>query len=145
MLCDKCKNAVFSVLFFVSFCLGTIFGVFLLRVISKNGSEWLTSYCTVLEQAEALSPGSALFALLRPVMLVFVAGMIPKGYRLLPVLIFFRGCLTAYTASACYITGMTLSLVILRGLVLLPLFYFFCRWVYLMQTRNLTAGQVETS
>lgn len=140
----KCKNAVFSALFFLFFSLGTICGAFLLQMISQEDGGWIRAYCTALSQAEALSPWAALFVLVRPILLVLAAGMVPGGYRLLPVLIFLRGCLTAYAAAACFVTGMSPAFVILRGLLLLPFFYFFCRWVYGMQTRDLTAGQAKT-
>ena len=75
---------------------------------------------------------------------VLAVGMIPGGYRLLPVLVFLRGCLTAYAAAACYVTGSSPAFVIFRGLLLLPLFYYFCRWVYTMQAPGLSAGQTGT-
>ena len=36
------------------------------------------------------------------------------------------------------------AFVIFRGLLLLPLFYYFCRWVYTMQAPGLSAGQTGT-
>ena len=129
----KCKNTVFSISFFFFFILGTICGTLLFRLISRSGSDWITAYCLALADSDLPSLVSLLFLLLRPILLVLVAGILPGGYRLLPALIFFRGCLMAYSASACFVTGISPAFVIVRGFVLLPLFYFFCRWVYRMQ------------
>lgn len=129
----KCKNAVFSGLFLLIFSLGAICGAFLVRLIALGESGWLVSYCTSLAEASAPTPWTVLFVVLRPVLVVLAVGMLPGGYRLLPVLVFLRGCLTAYAAAACYMTGVSPAFVIFRGLLLLPLFYYFCRWVYMMQ------------
>ncbi len=129
----KCKNAVFAIWFFLFFLLGTICGALLFRLISRSSGSWIKAYCLALSDGGLPSLASMLFLLLRPILLVLVAGILPGGYRILPVIIFFRGCLMAYAASACFVSGISPAFVIVRGFVLLPLFYFLCRWVYRMQ------------
>ena len=140
----KCKNAVFSIVFFLFFIFGAICGALLFRMISQKSGTWIADYCLALSGAGPLSTGAFLFVLLRPVLLVLVAGMIPGGHRTLPILIFLRGCLMAYSASACFVTGVSPAFVIFRGVILLPLFYFFCRWVYLMQSSGTACHQANT-
>ena len=140
----KCKNAVWNGLFLLIFSLGAICGAFLVRIIALGEGSWLAAYCAGLSEASALTPWAMLFVVLRPVLVVLAVGMIPGGYRLLPVLVFLRGCLTAYASAACYVTGSSPAFVIFRGLLLLPLFYYFCRWVYTMQAPGLSAGQTGT-
>ena len=103
-------------------------------VIKVEDAADAVPLCKALSDGGLPSLASMLFLLLRPILLVLVAGILPGGYRILPVIIFFRGCLMAYAASACFVSGISPAFVIVRGFVLLPLFYFFCRWVYRMQT-----------
>ena len=123
----KCKNTVFGIVFFLFFFLGAICGVFLFRCLQRSDSAWLAAYCAALSGAGNLSGGALLLLLLRPVAVVLAVGMFPFGHRLLPLLIFLRGCLMAYSFSACFISGLSPEFVVFRGFILLPLFYFFCR------------------
>ena len=136
----KCKNAVFSIVFLFFFFLGTICGIFLFRCIAQSQSLWLRDYCTAL--SGAFSGPGAVAALLRPLLVVLAVGMFPFGHRLLPLIIFFRGCLMAYCFSACFAAGLSPELPMLRGVLLLPLFYFFCRWV--SQMHGARRGTSET-
>ena len=91
----KCKNTVFGIVFFLFFFLGAICGVFLFRCLQRSDSAWLAAYCAALSGAGNLSGGALLLLLLRPVAVVLAVGMFPFGHRLLPLLIFLRGCLMA--------------------------------------------------
>lgn len=141
MSLGKCKNAVFCGVFLLFFSIGAICGVFLIKIVTQSESNWLISYCMNLAKTQVRSPWVTVFLILRPIMIVLAVGIIPGGYRFLPVLIFLRGCLTAYSAAACHVTGLSPAFVIFRGLLLLPLFYYFCRWVYTMQAPSLSMGQ----
>ena len=65
---------------------------------------------------------------IRPLLMVPILALVPWGDRVLPWLIVWRGCVMAFSASACYVGGGTVCLLALRGLLLLPLFYGVCRF-----------------
>ena len=124
-----CKKSVFCILYLIFFFLGTICGVLLVRSFSAAEGPWLVSYCGALS---ACSAGMwRLLAWVRPLVLAWLAGLSGFGCRLIPWLIALRGALMAYEAAACCVCGQSPRGVLLRGLVILPLFFSLCRqgWI----------------
>ena len=123
MAAIKCRNSVFCVQFLFFFLLGTICGIWLYHC----GSAWMAGYCVLLGQAPVRDGWSLGLAWLRPLVIAWLASIHPLGDRVVPVLIVVRGLLTAYSTCACLRAGLPTEPVLLRGLVLLPLFYWLCR------------------
>ena len=98
--------------------------------MSGSGYAWLNGYCLLIGQAPVRDGWSWLLAWLRPLVMAWLASIHPLGGRVLPVLILLRGLLTAYSTCACLRAGLPPEPVLLRGLVLLPLFYWLCRRAY---------------
>lgn len=126
MLSVKCRKSVFCVQFLAFFLLGTICGIWLYRCLAGCEYGWLNSYCALLGQGARRDGWTLLLTWGRPLVLAWLASIHPVGFRALPVLIWGRGLLTAYSACACLRAGLSPGTVILRGLVLLPLFYWLC-------------------
>lgn len=123
---QKCRNSLFGILFLVWFFLGTICGVLLFRLTGVSG-YWVRTYCSLLEKASA-GCASVVWSWIRPLLVAAVLATVSWGERVLPWLIGWRGCLMAFSASACYLGGWDACPVVLRGLLLLPLFYGVCRF-----------------
>ena len=121
---SKCRNSVFCVKFLVFFLLGTICGIWLYRCLAELETLWLEPYCSLLGTASVFS---ACLAALRPLILAGLACIHPWGCRVVPLLIGVRGLLTVYSACAVLRAGLPPGGVILRGLVILPAFYWLCR------------------
>ena len=127
-----CKKSVFSVLFLLSFLLGTICGVLLFRCVYVYHSDWIVDYGSALFiRIDRISISCLAFALI-PFVSLFLLSIFPEGYRVLPVLIAVRGCLLCYFLCLCHVGGISYGAVFCRNLFLLPLFYFVSRhiWVY---------------
>ena len=127
-----CKKSVFSVLFLVSFLLGTICGILLFRSVFVLHPGWIVDYGTALSMGTSRGGISCLFFSVMPFLVLFLLGMFSAGYRLIPALISVRGCLLCYYMSCCHVSGSVFGAVLCRNLFLLPLFYLLSRhiWVY---------------
>lgn len=130
MLQLKCKKSVFCVLFLFCFFLGTICGMLLFHGLLGVHDAWITAYCRTLAQLERPNALTFLFFCGRPLLLAFVLGLCPKGWRLVPLLVLARGCLMAYIMSFYAASALPPTSLVLRWLVLLPVFYYMCRWAY---------------
>ena len=140
MRSPKCRNSVFCVQFLIFFLLGTICGIWFYRCLAELETVWLEPYCSLLTGA---SGWSALFSAVRPLIAAWLVWFCPEGYRILPLLIGMRGCLTAYTACAVLRAGLPSGPVILRGLVILPLFYWLCRRAFCRRYTEAVASERE--
>ncbi len=127
-----CKNSVFSILFLVSFLLGTICGVLLFRAVYVLHPGWIEDYGSALVQAASHAGLSRFLFALMPFLVLFLFGVFSEGYRLVPVLIAARGCFLCYYLSCCQVSGSGGGPVLFRNLILLPVFYLLSRyiWVY---------------
>ena len=120
----KCRNSVFGILFLLWFFFGTICGVLLFR-LSGMSSRWVRAYCAALEAEQArLLP--AVCTWIRPLLAVPVLALVPWGIRVMPWLIAWRGCVMAFSASACYVGGGAVWPLVLRGFFLLLFYYGVC-------------------
>ena len=122
-----CKNSVFCAIFLVLFFLGTICGIFLLRCVLVANSDFLSDYCLSLRAVKMRSPWLLLWFHLLPFLSAFAVSFLPNKDKFLFVLIFLRGCVSAYAISACYALGLSLANILVRDFLLLPVFYWFCR------------------
>lgn len=123
-----CRKSIFDVLFLMLFCFGTICGILFLRCLLLEEPEWLLSYCSAAVGMH--NPDSGLLKLLLwlwPLLAVVAAGLSPWSKQLLCGLIILKGCLLAYYAGACYVTGQRGSQ-LLWELLQLPFFYCLCRF-----------------
>ena len=107
MLVSKCKNSVFCAQFLLFFLVGTICGTWLYRCSDSVGIARLE--LTGLMTEEAVDWSSVL-SVLRPLVLVTM-----------------RGLLMSYAFCAVLCAGLSPGPLILRGMLLLPLFYSLCR------------------
>jgi len=130
MAFSKCRKSLFCILFLFFFSLGTICGVLSFRYLAELCSGWMYLYCGSLHPLRNGLFLPFVFSWLRPLLLAFLMRMVPWGKRVLPVLIFSRGFLTAYSAAACFSCGQPPVWVIVRGMTLLPLFYALCRFAF---------------
>lgn len=121
-----CKNSAFCALFFLFFAIGTICGVFLLRFILTSDSNWLYTYCSLLQVA---TPSNFfLFGWFRllPFGLALVIYLLPCRDRLFPVLFYLQGLISAYTVGAFLALGISFTGILFFNLLLFPAFYSFC-------------------
>lgn len=125
----KCKNSVFAVLFLVCFLLGSLCGVLLLRMGLCQNAQWIIFYCRAMDPLTGirLLEMSLLWAC--PMLLVVLIGFM-SWQRLLPWLIAVRGLVLSYTMAAYWSAGLSLWAPARRNVVLLPLFYALCCWVW---------------
>ena len=124
MLVSKCKNSVFCAQFLFFFLVGTICGTWLYRCSDSVGIARLE--LTGLMTEEAVDWSSVL-SVLRPLVMAGLACIHPFGYHVLPVLVTMRGLLMSYAFCAVLCAGLSPGPLILRGMLLLPLFYSLCR------------------
>ena len=128
--CSFCKNSVFCALFLFLFTMGTICGSYLLRCILRSDAGWMLSYCNLIQSGSVSKVILGVWFLLLPFLSVLCIYFFPGKDKLVLVLVFIRGCIVAYTLGAFYTMGVSLSGVLLRTLLLLPLFYWVCRKVW---------------
>ena len=139
MLLSRCKKSVFCILFLLCYFLGTICGVLLFRFLAGSNDSWVRRYSTVLF-CETPNGWYVLFSFSRPLVFAAAAGMLSCGNRLIFWLIMLRGALAAYAAAAVWAAGCSLMPPLMRGIILMPLFFAVCRWAY---DRNCPTDQRE--
>lgn len=127
---QQCRNSVFCVIFCFWFFLGTICGILLFRILTSDRGNWIEAYCSALYDEQTVGLWSLILCWFRPLVLVGLLGLVPWGFRVLPVLIFLRGALIAYASAAWYFSGLDPVWIVVRGLTLLPLYVGLCRWTY---------------
>lgn len=130
MLLYKCKKSVFCIYFLLFFFLGTISGVFLFRCLfhSLAGSS---CWCLNLEFAAfRWNDLRLLSSAVRSITILAIFALVPYGYVFVPFLVFCRGFLMCYCFSQMWVSGAVIGSVFVKELLLLPLYYSFCRWVY---------------
>lgn len=131
----KCKKSVFCICFLIFFFLGTISGVFMFCCLLRSTEGHL--FCA-LDFPGVVSEGvvSVLFSVLRPLSLVALFAFHPRGYAAVFPMIVIRGFLISYCFSAVWFSETAFWPFILKELVVLPLFYCLCRWVYFRWDRS---------
>lgn len=122
-----CRKSVFGILFLALFSVGAVCGILLLRCLLLEEPEWLQSYCAAVAGARPSISLLQLLLWLWPLLAVLAAGLSPCPRQLLGGLIVLRGCLLAYYAGACYVTGQR-GTALLWELLQLPVFYCLCRF-----------------
>ncbi len=122
-----CKKSLFSILFLVFFFLGTICGILLLRFILICDNSWMTAYCLTLESSGPSRGLMSLWFHLWPFLSALAIYFLPHKDKLFLVLFFLRGCICAYTIGAYYAMGVPLMDVVLKNLLIFPVFFAFCR------------------
>lgn len=127
-----CKKSVFCILFLLFFALGTICGVLFLRCLLTEDVTWLRSYCAELDHSNRSGVLLTLWFLLLPFLGAFAVGLTPFKDKLFPALFFLRGCFCVYAVGAFYTLGIPLTGILLRNLVLLPIFYAVCRELWFL-------------
>ena len=130
MLRCECKKSVFGILFLLCFLLGTICGVFLFGCLTTVRGAWIQQYTELLCQEGNGGLLSVCLSWCRPLLLAALAGFLRWGDRVVLFLAVLRGILMAYTAAALWTSGLTLLPFLVRGILLLPLFYAVCSWAY---------------
>lgn len=122
-----CRKSIFGILFLLLFCFGAVCGILLLRCLLLEEPEWLLSYCAAAAEAHKGIRFLRLLLWLWPLLAVMAAGLSPWPRQLLGSLIVLKGCLLAYYAAACYVTGQR-GTQLLWELLQLPFFYCLCRF-----------------
>ena len=136
MIFTFCKKSVFSVIFLVFFLIGTICGIFLFRALYYSNAKWLIEYCRALECMYVPGMLYQLLFLLLPFLCVFAAGLTSFCRKLIPGLVAARGMVFSYFICAIITVDFDCRTVFLRNLILLPLFYVFCRYVFITVGRE---------
>lgn len=122
-----CRKSIFGILFLALFFFGAVCGILLLRCLLQEEPEWLSAYCAA---AAGVQPNISLLHLLLwlwPLLAALAAGLSPWPRQLLGGLIVLQGCLLAYYAGTCYVTGQRQT-ALLWELLRLPVFYCLCRF-----------------
>jgi len=124
-----CKKSVFSVVFFASFLIGTICGILLFRCSASADPGWIAFYFETVDSCRSSNVFLLLFFWAIPFLAAFVAGLL-WPHRLLPVVVALRGLFFSYYLCARFFSGSVSSHVMLRSVILLPLFYLLCQTVW---------------
>lgn len=125
----KCRNLLYNTIFLVLFCAGCLIGVILFRYASDANPGWVCAYGSKLfSQMPDCLMGVTISAC-RPFLVLLALSMIPWGHRLVPGLILVRGILSSYFACICYVSGVSPVRCLLHGILILPGYYFLCRWI----------------
>lgn len=122
MLSQKCKKSVFCVCFLISFLVGTICATLLFQCLWCGNYAWLSQYCGALV-FEFTSPVCVFLHLLRPLILMAALACLPMGHRAVFPLVFVRGFLFAFSSCAALLNGSGLSMILLKNLIIMPIFY----------------------
>ena len=122
----KCKNSVFCAQFLLFFLIGTISGIWMYWCSDGSGHLFLRQYCELLERDSVDDISTRLLPFVRPLILAFLFGFFSWRKRAIPVLVLFRGALTAYAFCAVAFSGLSAEYLVTRGIVLLPVFYWLC-------------------
>ena len=125
-----CKKSVFSILFLISFLLGTTCGVLLFRYIHVAHRLWISDYGLLLASVSSAGILLRLLFVLVPFFALYLLGLFSEGFRMVPFLIAVRGCILAYYFSCCYVSGISVRSVIIKNIVLLPLYYYFSGYIW---------------
>lgn len=123
----KCKNSVFCVLFLLLIAIGTICGIALFRVAFLTRTRWTLQYCTLIVQAVSNGMIPTVISGVRPVLVAWLVGYLPVKNHVIFWLIGLRGFLAAFSISAFWTVQTEPWILTLRGLLTLPLFYYFCK------------------
>lgn len=137
----KCRNSVFCVRFLFFFLIGTICGIWFYRCLGQSDAIWLRDYCLMLTGA---SGWSVILSVLRPLLPAALAWLHPYGRHAIPLLVGLRGMLTAYSACAVLRADLPGGPVLVRGLVILPIFYRLCRLAWDRRPWEASASERET-
>jgi len=129
----KCKKSVFCILFLFFFVIGTICGSVLFSVILHSNYGWLCDYCASLDYVTAKDLSSLLLFYARPLLFVFLFGVLFPGSKWILFFVAIRGCLCSYLFAAMYYSGCFMTGILMRQFVLLPAFYFICRQAWVVQ------------
>ena len=124
MRCEKCKNSVFCVLFLVLYACGTICGILLFQLLADCENDWVLAYGWRLPLDYRLG------SWIRPLVLAGILGLVGWGRSVVPVLVFCRGLLMTYVVCVLYGCGRSLLPALVRGLILIPLFFAVCKWSF---------------
>ena len=125
-----CKNSVFSILFLISFLIGTICGILLFRAVHILHPSWIVEYASALSSVSTARFFRSAFFLILPFLPVWLIGQFPNGYRFVPLLTSMRGCFLSYCLSCCYVGGVSSLPVVYRNAFFVPLYYLFCQYVW---------------
>jgi len=127
MLVSKCKNSVFCAKFLLFFLVGTICGTWLFGCL--NAADFV--YWELFGTLSGKNAGwSLMLSVLRPLVIAGLACVHPYGYAVLSALVVARGLLMSYAFCAVLHAGVSPCPLVLRGVVLLPIFYGLCRFAY---------------
>lgn len=120
----KCRNSVFCMVFLFLFAIGTICGVLLFRLLADCENDWVLAY------GRALPSGYGFGSWLRPLVVALALGLVDWGGRWIFALVFCRGLLMAYSVSVLHSCGLGLLPALIRGSILIPVFFLICLWSY---------------
>jgi hypothetical protein len=120
----KCKKSVFCAVFLICFLIGTICGVLLYETVSSAHPEWSRSYFLCIYEADHTFSAGSLYAVLAPMILLWVVSLLSFGDRLANLLVVWRGCCASYLFCFAYTSGVSVLGMIFRELLLLAAFYF---------------------
>jgi len=127
MLVSKCKNSVFCAQFLLFFLVGTICGTWLFSCLDAEGFAYWELYGPLSAESTGWS---LMLSVLRPLVIAELACVHPYGYVVLLALVVARGLLMSYAFCAVLHAGASPGPLVLRGVVLLPIFYGLCRFAY---------------
>lgn len=125
-----CKNSVFCILFLVFFFLGTICGIFIFYYYIDENASWLSMYMSELSECDFRFCICSLISIVRPFLLVYLVWLTPVHRVFIFVPVFCRGMLFSFCLSAQIATTGSLTSCLLLNLIVLPLFFSFCRYLF---------------
>lgn len=127
---NKCRMFLFNIIFLIFFCIGCLGGIMLFRCISDSNPDWVCTYGSELFSGFPNCLMGVVISACRPILVLLLLSMVAWGYRLVPVCIVARGIFSSYFACVCYASGVSLIQCLVHGILILPGYYFLCRWIY---------------
>lgn len=133
MMLYKCKNSVFCGFLLLCFSVGTICGVLFFRVLLVSSGSWMTDYFIDLTCSDTGSFLKLFCSRLRPFLIISVLSACSFRFRLIPVLVFLRGCAVSYFFSAAFCAGCTVFSPACGFLVSLSAYLWLCCRLFFLE------------
>ena len=126
----KCKISVFCICFLFFFLIGTICGVLGCRLMISTNAAIFCCYSKNISNIMCGDFWKLFLSTVRPFAIILVLPFVPSGYRLVFPLVAARAFIATYAAAAFWIGYCDLRLLLLRDMLLFPLFYAVCKRSY---------------
>lgn len=133
MLLYKCKNSVFCGFLLLCFSVGTICGVLFFRLLLVSCGDWAADYFIDLIRSDTGSFLKLFFSRLRPFLVISVLSACPLRIRLIPLLVFLRGCAVSYFFSAAFCAGCSVFSPAFGFLIFLSAYLWLCCRLFFLE------------